>query len=64
MFITAFAIFKENSYCKFTESCYESIDLEQAVVRNLQFYGEIRSCVDEDEGHRIVYLLIICFNTL
>ena len=57
MSITAYAIFKENSHCKFTESCYESINLEHAVVRNLQFYGEIRSCVCEDQYHRFVSLL-------
>ena len=57
MSITAYAIFKENSHCKFTESCYESINLEQAVVRNLQFYGEIRSCINENQYHRIVHLL-------
>ena len=57
MSIIAYAIFKDNSHCKFTESCYESINLEEAVVRNLQFYCGIRSFKNENQYHRIVYLL-------
>ena len=37
----AYAIFKENSRCKFAGIDYKNVDLKSAVIRNLLFYGSL-----------------------
>ena len=39
--IIAYAIFKENSHCKFAGIDYNSVDLKNAVIRNLLFYDSL-----------------------
>ena len=37
--IVTYAIFKENSHCKFNDTSYVNVDLKHAILRNVLFYG-------------------------
>ena len=39
--IVSYAIFKENSYCKFNDKRYEHVDMKQRIKQNLLYYKNI-----------------------
>lgn len=41
--VVAYAIFKENSHCKFSEKNYAQVDISSAILRNINFYKALLS---------------------
>ena len=46
MAIVAYAIFKENSHCKFEAKSFNSVDIKRKIVDNLIFYRKIMEQVN------------------
>ena len=57
--VIAYAIFKENSYCKFEHKNYSNVNLCERVKQNLVYYKTLSELVSKDTLQQMMFDIVL-----